>query len=333
MRQVQAAHFRADQFSAPKLPLAAQPQEGPTPASVHLVLNPIGNRAGLVAELVRARCDSVGASLTVHETNRDDPGAGQARAALAAGADRVVVAGGDGTVRAVAKELAGSGVAIGIVPTGTANIFARNIGLRPRNLAACCDVAVGTRQARVDLGLASFDGPAGPEHHAFLVLAGVGRDAETVDGTRAGLKRRAGWLAYFESGLRHAVRPALPMRVGVDTTGLQSLLVWSVLVGNTPRIPGGVQVFPSAVIDDDLLDVLICHVNRPWQWFGVARAVIPRLDAPHRLVSRRQARTVEVETVEPLLLQLDGDVHGPITRATFRLRHQALDVCIPEGRP
>lgn len=309
------------------LPLQGTPVRTTAPQRVHLVVNPVGNRASLVAELVRAR--TAGAEFVVHHTTREDPGPGQARAAVEAGADRVVVAGGDGTVRAVAEQLAGTGVPIGIVPSGTANIFARNLGLRPRDLAECADIALGQWSARVDLGLAAWQGEEGPEERCFLVLAGIGRDAETVDGTREGLKKRAGWLAYFESGLRHAVRPAVAMSVTADVGGPSEQRLWSLLVGNTPRIPGGVAVFPSAVVDDDLLDLLSCRVTRPHQWLGVARAVVPWLDAPQRLVGRRQVRRVDVELDEPLLLQLDGDVHGPVTRASFRLRHHALDVCVP----
>src|SRR5215467_1295969 len=115
------------------------------------------------------------------ETSRDDRGAELARGAVAAGAQLVVAAGGDGTVRACAQALAGTGVPLAIVPLGTANLAARALGLPTRPEAALA-TGFGGRDRRIDL--ATADGTP------FVAMAGMGLDAEVVGGTPELLKRR-----------------------------------------------------------------------------------------------------------------------------------------------
>ena len=118
------------------------------------------------------------------ETSEEDPGQGRAGEALAAGVDRVIVAGGDGTVRAVADGLAGSAVPLGIVPAGTANLLNYNLGL-PRDEAGAIEVAVAGDTATIDLIKITID-DRDPEH--FAVMAGAGLDAMIMDEVSSDLK-------------------------------------------------------------------------------------------------------------------------------------------------
>ena len=139
------------------------------------------------------------------ETTEEDPGAGQARQAVAAGADVVVAVGGDGTVRAVAEALAGTDVAMAILPMGTGNLFARNLDLPINDSSALMRAALEGADRAVDVGYMDIE-RASASHgesgrHIFLVMAGAGIDAEMVAGANPTLKRRLGWMAYFFAAL------------------------------------------------------------------------------------------------------------------------------------
>ncbi|WP_420175060.1 diacylglycerol kinase family protein [Luteococcus sp. OSA5] len=298
-----------------------------------LIANPMAGHHGQVLLQVRERAARLGwPPVEVLPTTASDFGAGQARAAMELGADRVLVAGGDGTVRQVAQQLRGSGVPLGIIPVGTANIFARNLGLSPHRLPEAVEAAMANEIAKLDLGVARFaqEGDDDQAEELFLVLAGIGHDANTVAQTRAALKRRIGWIAYFESGLRHLLRRPVHMSLSVDGQASQRVFLWSLLVGNAGRIPLGIQVFPGADLRDGWLRTLQTRVERWWHWGAVAlAAVFPHRDSP--VLVRGQARTVSVSLEEPCIIQLDGDVFGPIVYAEVSVDPGALSVCVPQG--
>ena len=117
------------------------------------------------------------------ETTREDSGTRMTARAVAQGVDLVVCCGGDGSVRAVAAALAGTGVPLGVLPTGTGNLLARNLGI-PRDLEAAVDVALGGRERTLDLGAVG--------DRRFVVMAGVGFDAAMIADAPAALKDRLG---------------------------------------------------------------------------------------------------------------------------------------------
>ena len=139
------------------------------------------------------------------ETSTDDPGRAMTEQAVREGVDLVLGAGGDGTIRAICSGLAGSGVPFGLIPAGTGNLLARNIGI-PLDEAAALDVAFDGLDKPVDLVALTVDG--GPADH-FAVMAGIGIDAVIMQGTDPMLKRAVGIAAYFVSAAQHARHPAL----------------------------------------------------------------------------------------------------------------------------
>lgn len=304
------------------------------------ILNPTAAGHDRALELLeQARRRAGWPEPTVLATTAEDFGSGQARAALEMGADLVLVGGGDGTVRAVAEQLRGREVTVGIIPLGTANVYARNLGLSPRRLDQAVERAVFGTARRLDLGVARWRTEADPttsHEHLFLVLAGLGHDAETVAATRPGLKQRLGWAAYFESGLRHLGRTPVSMQVSRDGAASE-LELWSYLVGNAPRIPLGIEVFPRVRLDDGLLDAMEVHVTRPHQWSRVAVAALRRrAEAP--VLVHHSITSVRLTPHEPTLLQLDGDVFGPVVEVEITVDPQSLLVNLPpttdeEGQP
>lgn len=306
---------------------------GAIPACPVAILNPVAKGFDrTVEQLTRRAADAGWPVPVIIETTRYDSGGGQARHALALGADLVIVGGGDGTVRAVAERLRGTDVELGIIPLGTANIFARNLGLSPRRLDRAVEIAMFSSAMPLDLGVVSFRMAGLPgqpsREHLFLVLAGLGNDADTVHSTRAWLKRRVGWLAYFESGARHLVRRPIRMMVTIDDEPPRPRALWTFLVGNAGRIPLGIEVFPEAELDDGKLRTMEARISHLWQWGPVALAGLRRTARTPVLV-HGVARRIRLHPDEPTALQLDGDVFGPVTDVDIHVDPGALLVRRP----
>ncbi|MDX6277256.1 MAG: hypothetical protein QOJ72_1384, partial [Nocardioidaceae bacterium] len=187
------------------------------------------------------------------ETSIEDPGYGQALLALQAEVDLIIAAGGDGTVRAVCEEVARTGVAVGILPHGTGNLLARNLGI-PLNIRDALDVAFSGQDKAIDLGTYKTD--SGTDT-CFLVMAGLGMDAAIMTGVDDKLKAKVGWLAYFVSGVKAARYPAMKVQISVDDGEFKKFRARTVVVGNVGFLQGGIPLLPDAQIDDGTLDVVV----------------------------------------------------------------------------
>lgn len=296
------------------------------------ILNPVARGHKAVVGLLQHHADVHGwPAMTWLPTTRHDFGASQSEQALELGADLVLVGGGDGTIRAVAERLRGTDIEMGVIPLGTANIFARNLGLSPHDLGHAVSVAVSGPARRLDLGVCRFATEVLPTQtsrdHLFLVVAGLGRDAETVAHTRPHLKKVIGWLAYFESGARHLARQ--PFSVLVDDGRARAVQVWSILVGNAGTVPPGITIFPEARLDDGWLRTMEVHVDRPWHWAPAAIAGIRGSQTSPLLVHGR-TRHLRLTPAQPMSLQLDGDVFGPVVDVEIDVDERALLVRTPE---
>lgn len=274
------------------------------------------------------------------ETTVDDPGAGATRAALAEGVDLVVVAGGDGTVRECAGTLAGTGVPLAVVPSGTGNLLARNLGL-PIDLADAVHVALHGNDRCIDLGGIEPDEPDG-ERRYFTAMAGIGLDAAMVADAPDALKKKVGWPAYAVSATRHLRDARMRVTLRIDDGEPIRRRARMVLVGNVGALQAGMQLLPGAEPDDGLLDVV---VFAPYGMTGWAHATVRvlgrrRQDVPDVAPRQRRWRpiehftghTVEVETARPEPRELDGDPIGSGTRLAVRVRPGALVVRVPGGR-
>ena len=134
------------------------------------------------------------------------------------GADVVVAVGGDGTVRTVASAMSGTGHAMGIIPIGTGNLFARNMGIPIDDIDAALTVATSHGSRHVDVGRSLLDDPKADHGHAFLIIAGVGFDAAMIDDTDPQLKKNISWLAYFVGGVKNLFTPKYRGDVTITST-------------------------------------------------------------------------------------------------------------------
>jgi len=303
---------------------------------VWAVLNPVAKRYAVARHSLERACADAGLPAPhVLTTTPDGGGYAEARRALAHGARTVIVGGGDGTVRAVARALAGTGVELGILPLGTANLFAFNLGLRTRDPRLMVDRALFGIPVAHDVGWASWreidDGRAGPPTppQPFLVMAGLGHDAATVLATGPDAKARLGWASYLARGVRHLGSAPLSMRVSVDNAPARRLRTWTVLVANCGIIPGGIEIFPGARPDDGYLECLEVPIRTPTQWASIAWAGITRHRWHAAALRYSRVRTLWAVPDDPAPLHLDGDVVGMVADLRVRVQPAALLVRRP----
>ncbi len=308
-------------------PFAAEPEDRPVAA---VVVNPTKVDAD-TREVVTALCVEAGwAEPLWLETTVEDPGPGQTADAVGREVDVVMACGGDGTVRAVAEALAGTGVALGLLPAGTGNLLARTLEC-PLDLPTATRVALSGDDRVIDIGRVRVDG--GDEEHAFLVMAGTGFDADVMGNTPEALKARVGPLAYVFAGLR-AMR-GRRTRVTITLDGGPPLRRRSrtVLVGNSGTLLGGLVLMPEALVDDGVLDVVNLAPKGIPGWIAVAARVISRRRRGHSRVEHWTAREVVIVAGDPQASQIDGDPIGDATEMRIRVDPGALVVRVPERSP
>ena len=248
------------------------------------------------------------------ETTEEDPGQGAASAAIDAGCGLVIAAGGDGTVRAVAERLGESGspaADLGIVPLGTGNLLARNLGVPLGDARAAFERALTGSGSPLDLGevvitrasaggggsgpeaagggeetggsegsAATGDstgsaGSAGRERHGFVVMVGFGIDAQMIVETDDELKAKTGWLAYVESLGRAATgTEVVELSLQLDDDAPITESAHTVLVANCGSIQGGITLLPDAAPDDGELDLLVLRADDAGAWLDTMRNMV-----------------------------------------------------------
>ena len=258
---------------------------------VAVVVNTTKDSSDDVVRQIHSACSRAGMPAPlVMASSAEDPGYEMTRRALKAGAAVVIAAGGDGTVRAVAAELAGTETALGIVPLGTGNLFARNVGLPFQDLSACVDEAIHGRIHRVDTLDLTLERPDGrTEEEVSLVIAGGGLDAEVMGDTRDALKQRAGWLAYGEAGLRHIMGSRSSITITVDDGEAHAHRVRSVLLANCGSLQAGMVLVPSARFDDGHMDAVLFSPRHAWDWARIMAKTVTRFAADIPVMTVRQA--------------------------------------------
>jgi YegS/Rv2252/BmrU family lipid kinase len=292
-----------------------------------VVLNPIKiDEPGQFRELVEMLARDAGyASVVWWATTIEDTGHGMAHEAAVSGADLVMAIGGDGTIRAVCEELAGTGIAVGIVPAGTGNLLARNLDI-PLYLRSAVDVALNGQDRAIDMVQVSGDKM---EDATYLVMAGMGFDAAIMEGVNEDIKARVGWLAYVWSALKSLMFPAVRVEVSVDGGEVTRHRARTIVIGNVGLLQGGMPLLPDARIDDGQIDVVLLYPRRFLSWLPLAFRVLTKNRRSDETITRMSGREVVVRTNTDAPRQLDGDLIAPGRELRATCVHGRLLVRVP----
>ncbi len=284
-----------------------------------------------------------------YETSVEDPGQGATSKALDDGADVVIAAGGDGTVRAVAEALRDSDVPISLLPSGTGNLLARNLELSLDNLEESVWTAFTGADRRIDLGLVEIErGDRSRDRHVFLVMAGLGLDAKMIANTNDDLKKRVGWLAYVDAiarSLRGDNR--IRVRFRLDDEQPASLRINTILIGNCGLLPANILLLPEAAVDDGIFDIVALRPNGFLGWLQIwvkvvwENGILRRTAVGRKLMrGNKEVRTLRylkgksivIRPETPQEFQLDGDTFGEAAAVKAWVDAQALAVKIPADK-
>lgn len=252
------------------------------------------------------------------ETTAEDPGTGQARQAVEDGAEVVFVSGGDGTVRACIEGLVGTDAALAVLPGGTGNLLAGNLGIPPRPEDGI-RLALDRGRRAVDIG--EVDG------QAFAVMAGMGLDAAMMEDAPTALKAKAGVLAYVVSAFKHLADDEMKVEVRVDDRPVLRRRARTVVVGNVGKLQAGVNLLPDAEPDNGQMDVAIIAPRNLGHWVQLLVGVVAKRKRVPNMEVLRGSR-ISVISDRPQPRQLDGDVIEPSNRLEVTVRAGALWVCV-----
>lgn len=312
-----------------------------------VVYNPIKVDLDALRETVTAEAATAGWGETLwFETSVEDVGQGVTRQAVEQGAELVIAAGGDGTVRAVAEALRGKDVALALLPSGTGNLLARNLKLTLDDMAHSVRSAFTGVDRKIDLGVIDLErADRSRERHAFVVMAGMGLDAKMIKNTDDDLKKKAGWAAYVDAIVKSLRDPdELHLRFQLDAGKRKRATVHTLIIGNCGSLPANILLMPDATVDDGLFDLMLMRPGGAlgWVriWFKIAwtNGVVRRTKAGKALAGERHNDgDLHYETgtrfvarfSRPEEIELDGDTFGRVAAFNCRIDPGSLTVRVP----
>ena len=260
------------------------------------------------------------------ETNIEDSGVAAARSALAHAPDLVCVMGGDGTVRAVASVLRGATVPCGLLPSGTGNLLARNLGIPVDSLPDALEIAFLGQTRPIDVGLATFDDG---EERAFMVMGGVGLDAAIMEQTDGELKKKVGWGAYVVAGGATMFRAGFGVTLSVDGEEHTSGECLMLLACNCSSVVANIQLASGAQVNDGNLDLVMLRPNAVAGWVGVAIDLATRMRNGMASLGQWSGREFRFDLDRPVLAEIDGDPVGLTHTGRFGVDPGGLLVRLP----
>jgi diacylglycerol kinase (ATP) len=281
-----------------------------------IILNPAAR--GARNQRIRSQVEELSRGTILCATKEAGDAEHLARNAAVEGYERIVAAGGDGTINEIVNGIAGHNVTLGVLPLGTMNVFANELGLPANDLAACWKIIQQNRTHRVDL-------PRANRKH-FVQLAGVGLDAQAVKETSRAFKRNFGPLSYLISAVQIATRTPPVLRIESEEAVTEEGSF--VLVGNGRLYGGRFPFFKQAVMDDGLLDVIVFKRLNYLDIIRYLQDVVftPQISSPE--VEYFQTTRVRVSSEESVPVEIDGELVGNCP-VEFKIRAGGLRVLTP----
>lgn len=253
------------------------------------------------------------------------PGDGEqlARKAVAQHANLVIAAGGDGTINELIQALAGTETALGVLPNGTVNVWAREMGI-PLDDAGARDVLLHGKTCRVDLGCVNG--------RYFLLMVGIGLDGEVTQAVERKPLKRLGVIGYALAALW--LGPGyhgFPVAVQIDGYAVRTRAL-QIFVGNTQLYAGAFKFTWKARCDDGLLDLCIVRKRNMFGRIMVLWDFLMRREQRRLWVRYDTFTSIKIETPQPVAFQIDGEAAGH-TPAVFTVTPGALKVVVPQKTP
>ncbi|MCU1438158.1 MAG: diacylglycerol kinase [Naasia sp.] len=293
-----------------------------------VVYNPIKVDLDVLRDAVNREAAEAGWAETLwFETSVEDVGQGATKQALDQGADLIIAAGGDGTVRAVAEAVRGHEVSLALLPSGTGNLLARNLEMTLNDIPGSVHAAFTGADRNIDLGMIQIErADKSRDEHAFVVMAGLGLDAKMIANTDEDLKAKAGWAAYVKAIAASLRDPnELHLRFRLDDGGPKRTTVHTLILGNCGSLPANILLMPDAILDDGLFDLMMTRPGgvlgwiRVWTKVAWTNGVVRRTKAGRALAGdHKNDRDLHYETgkkfvarlSKPEEIELDGDGFG-----------------------
>ncbi len=243
--------------------------------------------------------------------------------AIAEGAEIVFIWGGDGSVQRGVDVITGTGVDLAILPAGTANLLARNLGI-PIDLAAAVEIGLRGERRRLDVGVLNGE--------RFAVMAGVGYDALVMREADNNLKKHLGQLAYVVTATRATKMKSRKVRISVDKKVWFEGRATCVLLGQMSAFAGGIEVFPDSRPDDGLLDVGVVTAATPSQWARVLMRLLVGRAAGSPFTQMTQGRRVDIRLGRPMVYEIDGGARSSTKRLRAHVEPAAITIRVPQSR-
>jgi len=282
-----------------------------------VILNPTAGSPEHVRSW-QERVESLAGDCPVRVTSHPGEAEELAQRAIDEGFTRIVAAGGDGTVNQVANGLADRKAALGVLPMGSVNVFAMELGLPLYNLRRCWDIIEDTNIRQIDLPIANG--------RYFVQLAGVGLDAQVVKETSLAFKRSFGPLSYLISAAQIAARQ--PPKLFIESAETSVEEGSFVLVGNGRLYGGPFPFFKHAITDDGLFDVVVFKRLGYLEIVKYLQDVVFSSDIKVPEIEYFQTRQLRITSEQDVPLELDGELAGNCP-VDFRIRGKALRVLTP----
>jgi YegS/Rv2252/BmrU family lipid kinase len=246
------------------------------------------------------------------------------RRAVKSGATLLFVWGGDGMVQRCIDALRGLDVAVAILPAGTGNLLATDLGI-PKDIQKAVDIGLHGERRKLDVGIVNGE--------RFAAMAGSGFDAIMIRDTSDTAKRELGRLAYLRSSLKAMRARSVRMRIRIDGAKWFKGKASCALIGNIGRVTGGVPVFRNASPFDGHLDVGVVTAKNILEWLRVFLEVAKGGDTACELLERTRAKKIDIKLRKKRPYELDGGARPPARRLKVRIEAAAVTVCVPRVSP
>jgi YegS/Rv2252/BmrU family lipid kinase len=244
----------------------------------------------------------------------------QVERALEAGAKLIFLWGGDGTIQRCLEPASGSGAALAILPAGTANLLAGNLGI-PRRIEAAVRIGLHGERRKLDVGRLNGD--------RFAVMAGAGFDASMINHANGALKDRLGRAAYVWTGARSLREKPFKARIAIDGATWYRGKASCILVGNVGHLFGGLEVFEGARPDDGRLEIGIVTADGLVEWARTLARVTTGDPDSSPFVRTTSATKIDVKLDRRVRYEVDGGDRTKVKALKVRVEPSAVTICVP----